>query len=113
MMEAAATGLRLIAPAHTAYLDYLDSGVAQLIPVRAVPADARPDPWTAELFEGAYWWTPDEDAAGQALRNAIDGRDRPGASVRDRMASAFTWRHAGSRLIEILAEFHREHGRRF
>jgi len=113
MTEAAATGLRLIAPAHTAYLDYLDSGVAQLIPVRTTPADARADPWTAQLFAGAHWWTPDEDAAGQALRNAIDGRDQPAASVRDRMASAFTWRQAGSRLIEILAEFHRERGRRF
>jgi len=113
MMEAAATGLRLIAPAHTAYLDYLDGGVAQLIPVRATPADARHDPWTTQLFEGAHWWTPDEDTAGQALRNAIDGRDQPAASVRDRMASAFTWRHAGARLVEILAAFHREHGRRF
>ena len=113
MTEAAATGLRLIAPAHTAYLDYLDSDVAQLIPVRAVPADARSDPWTAELFEGAHWWTPDEDAAGQALRNAIDGRDQPAASIRDRLASSFTWPQAGARLIEILTELHREHGRRF
>ena len=113
MTEAAATGLRLIAPAHTAYLDYLDSDVAQLIPVRAVPADARSDPWTAELFEGAHWWTPDEDAAGQALRNAIDGRDQPAASIRDRLASAFTWPQAGARLMEILTELHREHGRRF
>jgi glycosyltransferase involved in cell wall biosynthesis len=113
MTEAAATGLRLIAPAHTAYLDYLDSDVAQLIPVRAVPADARPDPWTAELFEGASWWTPDEDAAGQALRNAIDGRDQPAASIRDRLASSFTWPQAGARLVEILTELHREHGRRF
>jgi glycosyltransferase involved in cell wall biosynthesis len=113
MTEAAATGLRLIAPAHTAYLDYLDSDVAQLIPVRAVPADARPDPWTAELFEGAHWWTPDEDAAGQALRNAIDGRDQPAASIRDRLASAFSWPQAGARLIEILTELHDEHGRRF
>jgi glycosyltransferase involved in cell wall biosynthesis len=113
MMEAAATGLRLIAPAHTAYLDYLDSGVAQLIPVRAVPADQRGNPWTAELFVGAHWWTPDEDAAGQALRNAIDGRDQPAASIRDRLASSFTWPQAGARLIEILTELHQEHGRRF
>ena len=110
---APATGLRLIAPAHTAYLDYLDSVVAQLIPVRAVPADARSNPWTAELFEGASWWTPDEDAAGQALRNAIDGRDQPAASIRDRLASSFTWPQAGARLIEILTELHQEHGRRF
>ena len=113
MTEAAATGLRLIAPRHTAYLDYLDSDVAQLIPVRTTPADARSDPWTAALFEGAHWWTPEEDAACQALRNAIDGRDEPAASIRDRLASAFTWTHAGARLMEVLVEFHREHGRQF
>jgi glycosyltransferase involved in cell wall biosynthesis len=113
MVEAAATGLRLIAPRHTAYLEYLDSDVAQLIPVRTTPADASINPWTAALFEGANWWTPDEDAACQALRNAIDGRDEPAASIRDRLASAFTWRHAGAQLIEVLAEFHREHGRPF
>ena len=110
MMEAAATGLRLIAPSHTAYLDYLDSDVAQLIPVRTTPADARSHPWTAPLFEGAHWWTPHEDAAGQALRNAIDGHDQPALSARDRLASAFTWPRAGARLIEILADFHHEHG---
>jgi glycosyltransferase involved in cell wall biosynthesis len=113
MTEAAATGLRLIAPGHTAYLDYLDCDVAQLVPVRATPADAHSHPWTAPLFAGAHWWTPDEDAAGQALRNAIDGHDQPAVSVRDRLASAFTWRQAGARLIEILTEFHREHGRPF
>jgi glycosyltransferase involved in cell wall biosynthesis len=113
MTEAAATGLRLIAPSHTAYLDYLDPDVAQLIPVRSTPADAHAHAWTAPLFEGARWWTPDEDAAGQALRNALDGRDRPAASIRDRLASAFTWQQAGARLIEILADFHHEHERPF
>ena len=113
MTEAGATGLRLIAPGHSAYLDYLDTEVAQLLPVQVTRADARFDPWTAALFEGAHWWTPDEDAAAQALRNAISGHDRPAASIRDRLVSAFTWRQAGARLIEILAEFHDDHGRRF
>jgi glycosyltransferase involved in cell wall biosynthesis len=114
MMEAAATGLRLIAPSHTAYLDYLDPDVAQLIPVyRSTPPDSPSHPWMGPLFEGAHWWTPDEDAAGQALRNALDGRDQPAARARDRLASAFTWRQAGARLIEILADFHHERGRPF
>jgi glycosyltransferase involved in cell wall biosynthesis len=113
MTEAAATGLRLIAPSHTAYLEYLDPDVAQLIPARRTPADARGHKWTAPLFEGAQWWTPDEDAAVQALRNALEGRDQPAARARDRLASAFTWRQAGARLIEILTEVHHEHGRRF
>ncbi len=113
MVEAGAAGLRLIAPRHSAYLAYLDSDVAQLIPSRTEPADVGPDQWTAPLFEGVRWWAPDEDAAGQALRNALDGRDRPAASLRDRLAAAFTWPHAAARLIEILAELHDEHGRRF
>jgi glycosyltransferase involved in cell wall biosynthesis len=113
MMEAAATGLRLIAPRHTAYLDYLDSDVAQLIPVRSSTPDSRTHPWMTSLFGGTHWWTPDEDASGQALRNAIDGRDQPAVSIRDRLASSYTWPRAGARLIEILAEFHHEHERPF
>jgi glycosyltransferase involved in cell wall biosynthesis len=113
MIEAAATGLRLIAPAHSAYLSYLDPAVAQLIPSCHVPADAHGNPWTARLFEGARWWAPDEDAACQALRNALDGRDEPAACLRDRLVAGMTWRHATAQLIEILAELHREHGQRF
>jgi glycosyltransferase involved in cell wall biosynthesis len=110
MTEAAATGLRLIAPRHTAYLSYLDADVAQLIPVRPVPADASADPGTAALFRGARWWAPDPDAAGQALRNAIDGRDQPAASARDRLAASLTWPQAATRLIGILGRLRAEHG---
>jgi glycosyltransferase involved in cell wall biosynthesis len=113
MAEAAATGLRLIAPRHTSYLDYLDDDVARMIPSRMVPADASAVPRADALFDGTSWWIPDEDAAGQALRDAIEGHDEPAASVRDRMACSRTWRHATERLIEILAELHAERGRRF
>jgi hypothetical protein len=41
MTEAAAAGLRLIAPRHTAYLTYLDAEVAQLIPATWPQAAAR------------------------------------------------------------------------
>ena len=68
--------------------------------------DAGADPWTGGLFAGARWWTPDEEAAAQALRYAIDGRDRPAASVRERLAAAFTRQHATGRLMEILIELH-------
>jgi glycosyltransferase involved in cell wall biosynthesis len=113
MAEAAAAGLRLIAPRHSAYLHYLDADVAQLIPARRVPADASGDPWTAALFDGAQWWSPDEDAAGQALRNAIGGCDQPAASIRDRVAATLTWPQAARQLIDVLAELHAEHGRPF
>jgi glycosyltransferase involved in cell wall biosynthesis len=113
MIEAAASGLRLIAPRHTAYLTYLDAEVAQLIPARPEPADVSGAPWAAPLFDGARWWAPDEDAAAQALRNAIDGRDQPAASARDRLAASFTWPQAATRLTAILAGLHAEHGRPF
>jgi len=113
MTEAAAAGLRLIAPRHTAYLTYLDAEVAQLIPARLEPADVSGVPWAAALFDGARWWAPDEDAAAQALRNAIDGRDQPAASARDRLAASFTWPQAAARLAGVLADLHAEHGRPF
>src|SRR5262249_27243660 len=39
MVEAAASGLRLIAPDHSAYAAYLDSSIAYLIPSRQVPVE--------------------------------------------------------------------------
>jgi glycosyltransferase involved in cell wall biosynthesis len=113
MIEAGAAGLRLIAPRHSAYLAYLDSSVAQLVPSRGEPVDAAAAPWMIPLFEDARWWTPDPDAAGAALRNALDGRDEPAASLRDRLAREFTWERAAARLIEIMSELHREHGAPF
>jgi glycosyltransferase involved in cell wall biosynthesis len=53
MVEAAATGLRLIAPDHSAYRAYLDPTVASLIPCREIPAAI--DDAEAALFAGASW----------------------------------------------------------
>jgi hypothetical protein len=58
-------------------------------------------------------WAPDEDVAAQALRNAIDGRDQPAASARDRLAASFTWPQAAARLTGVLADLHAERGRPF
>jgi glycosyltransferase involved in cell wall biosynthesis len=104
MVEAGATGLRLIAPDHSAYAAYLDETVATLIPSRLVPARFDGDPALARLFRGAEWWEPDEDAAAAALRRALDGDDAPAASIRARLAAQFTWEHASARLLEILDE---------
>jgi glycosyltransferase involved in cell wall biosynthesis len=38
MMEAAAMGLKLIAPDHSSYREYLDPSIATLVPSREVPA---------------------------------------------------------------------------
>lgn len=103
MMEAGASGLRLIAPGHSAYLSYLDSSVANLIHSREVPA-IRPD-GRRVLFEGAHWWQADENHAIALIRSAIDGTDRVAGSARDRILAEFTWEKATQRLIAILGEF--------
>lgn len=104
MSQAAAAGLRLIAPRHSAYLDYLDDDVASLISAREVPAAFPDDPWMAALFAGTNWWAPDEDEAVELVRQALAGDDEPAASARDRMVTRFTWEHAAARLLEIIAE---------
>jgi glycosyltransferase involved in cell wall biosynthesis len=71
--EAAAAGLRLIVPDHSAYRAYVDPTVARLVPARTVPVAwdgwLHPDP----LFAGLEWWEPDEDAAVSAIREALGG----------------------------------------
>ncbi|MBX7110959.1 MAG: hypothetical protein K1X87_03815 [Dehalococcoidia bacterium] len=104
MSQAAAAGLRLIAPRHSAYLDYLGDEVASMIPARESPASSATDPWVNSLFEGANWWAPDEDAAVEQIRRAVAGKDTPAASARERMMERFTWRHAAERLLDLLDE---------
>jgi glycosyltransferase involved in cell wall biosynthesis len=111
MVEAGATGLRLIAPMHTAYTAYLDASVARMIPARLVPARADGSASVGPLFEGARWWEPDEDAAADALHEAVRGHHAP-PTARARFAD-LTWERATTRLLEILEELHREHGHRF
>jgi glycosyltransferase involved in cell wall biosynthesis len=103
MMEAAASGLRLIAPAHSAYTAYLDGTCATLLHSREVPAVFWGDPATAALFRDASWWEPDE-AAAAAIRAAIEGRDGDKVSPRQRILSECTWAKATTRLIQILSE---------
>jgi glycosyltransferase involved in cell wall biosynthesis len=104
MMEAAATGLRLIAPNHTAYTAYLDGSVASMIPARRVPANFRWSDGTHKLFRGADWWQPDEDAAAEYVRHAIDHPPSgPNLGLRTRIGRSYTWRRATSRLVEILS----------
>jgi glycosyltransferase involved in cell wall biosynthesis len=104
MVEAGASGLRLIAPAHSAYLAYLDESIARMIPARRVPATAPGEPGLATLFAGAEWWEPDEDAAADAVRAAVTGRDRDGCSARPRIVSELTWDRAAERLLDVLDE---------
>jgi glycosyltransferase involved in cell wall biosynthesis len=103
-MEAAACGLRLIVPNHSAYSSYLDSSVGSLISSREVPAHWTGDRATAALFENARWWEPDEDEAAAHIRSAIEGRDAGMPTAQSRIVQSFTWEKAAQRLREILSE---------
>ncbi|MET0398837.1 MAG: glycosyltransferase family 4 protein [Longimicrobiaceae bacterium] len=105
MTEAAAAGLSLVAPRHSAYLDYLDDGSAHWIPVREVEVDFRGYLAQADvaLFDGMRWWMPDEDAAAALLREIIDGRAPP-KQARARILERYGWDAVSRQLIEVLAE---------
>jgi glycosyltransferase involved in cell wall biosynthesis len=106
MMEAAASGLHLIAPEHSAYTTYLDQTVAHMLPCEEVPAafDGHLGREDAVFFKGAHWWRPDEDAAVALIRAIIDGTMPEKLSPRQRILDTFTWERATSRLIKLLEE---------
>lgn len=104
MMEAAASGTKLIAPDHSAYPTYLNQSVANLIPSREVPAVFPGGGVIGSLFQNANWWEPDEDTAVGYVQSAIRGTDDGKASPRERILSEFTWERATQRLIALLSE---------
>lgn len=104
MVEAASSGLRLIAPRHSAYTTYLDDDVATLVTAREKPVLLPQHSPLHGLFDNASWWVPDEDEAVGAIRRAIAGEDAPKASARERMERDFTWNAAAARLLEVIKE---------
>jgi glycosyltransferase involved in cell wall biosynthesis len=102
--EAAACGLRLIVPNHSAYTSYLDSSVASLVPSREAPARWTGDRATAALFEDTRWWEPDEEDAATHIRAAIECHDTGMPTAQARLLESFTWEKAVQRLQEILSE---------
>ncbi|HEU6448797.1 MAG TPA: hypothetical protein VFV23_10220 [Verrucomicrobiae bacterium] len=104
MFEAAATGLQLVAPDHSAYQDYLRPEFAHLIPAREVPAHIDDTPQLLSFFAGANWWQPDETAVVETLRGLIRGSISSKPSARPALMPKYTWENAAKRLQEILAE---------
>lgn len=104
MVEAAVSGLRLIAPVHSAYTAYLDATAAQLIHSREVPAVFEGGAEIGDLFRGLTWWEPDEEEAIAAIRAAIAGHDRVLRSPRERLLRDLTWDAAARRLVSILGQ---------
>jgi glycosyltransferase involved in cell wall biosynthesis len=114
MMEAGATGLRLIAPEHSAYTAYLDESVAQMIPSQRIPANFNGgEGFLGELFNGSDWWEPDEEAAAEFIRRAIRTAGEGLPTARARIANEFTWEQSAKGLIKILEELHEQHGKKF
>lgn len=108
MTEAAASGLRLVAPDHTAYRAYLDPGIATLLPCRTEPATridldvADPGEFRACFTMDPLWFEPDQRAAIEAIRAAIEQRDAPKESARQRML-ALSW-EASARSLWTIAQ---------
>lgn len=102
MTRAGAMGLQLIAPRHSAYLDYLDDTIAHMIPARVGPAldPLTREPWPP--FFGLDWWNPDEDVATALLSAIVRGDRMPVLDARSRLLERFGWHRATARLTGIL-----------
>ncbi len=110
MTEAAATGLRLVSPEHSAYATYLDGSVARMIPVRLVPVQPSPGMPVGRFFENSEWWQPDEDAAAAHISEIVRTGGEADPTARERIVSRFTWQESTRRLISILQDLHDRHG---
>lgn len=108
MMEAAASGLQLIAPNHSAYKTYLDEEIASMIPSKKMPAKFKWSDGVHKFFRGADWWVPDEDIAARFIGEVIENGDgsRP-KKARDRIIANYTWEKSTERLIKILTDLER------
>jgi glycosyltransferase involved in cell wall biosynthesis len=102
MIEAAAFGLELLAPWHSAYREYLDAEHAHLFDCTPEPADRSGG--LEPLFRGADWWRPDERQAAELVRSIVAGHapHRPGP--REFVVEQLSWRAAAERLLTLLSE---------
>jgi glycosyltransferase involved in cell wall biosynthesis len=106
MMEAAAAGLHLIAPNHSAYASYLREEDAELIPASLVPAVFE-SPMRREdqiFFDGVLWWQPDENVAVETIQRIIRSDGQTKLLPRERIIAEYSWANAGHRLIQVLEE---------
>ncbi|MBP2302741.1 tetratricopeptide (TPR) repeat protein [Azospirillum picis] len=103
MSKAGAMGLTLVAPRHSAYVDYLDDTNAHMIPAKVGPALLPGGGGYYPPFHSLDWWIPDEDAASDILKTIIRGNGAP-KSARARLLERFTWERSAARLLAILDE---------
>jgi glycosyltransferase involved in cell wall biosynthesis len=101
-IEAAASGLTMIVPDHSAYREYLDPTIATMIPSPLVPNRIDKGGAFTRFFEGANWWEPDHDALVDAIRRAVAGEALP-RGAQQRIRTDFTWEASVIRLLGELA----------
>lgn len=101
MLEAGVSGLQLIAPKHSAYLDYLYEDIAHLISAKPIEAKLPGDPATGEFFAGACWWEPDQDELCEKIRLIIEGKAEKKLKARDEL-SKLTWSRTAESLKQII-----------
>lgn len=103
MVEAAASGLQLVAPRHSAYLDYLNDETAYMLPVKPELARFPNDPALDQMFTGAHWWRPDLDAMIGTISDIIAKRAPSKPGTRDAV-SHLTWTNTAATLLKIIFE---------
>ena len=103
MMEAAVAGLGLVAPRHTAYVEYLRDDEVEFVPTWPAPfrSEGRMGAEDELFFRGLSWWDPDEDAAVEIVRRIVDGRSEK-ASPGARLAAEYTWERSARKLLAAL-----------
>lgn len=101
MVEAGVSGLQLIAPRHSAYLDYLHNGIAHLISACEQEAVIRDDPGAARLFEGACWWEPDLNEASEIICNVVNAK-APKRQLARASLSKLSWVNTAQRIEELV-----------
>jgi glycosyltransferase involved in cell wall biosynthesis len=103
MVEAGVSGLQLIAPRHSAYLDYLNDDIAHLISAVPTPARWTDDPGRERMFANANWWEPNHEEICATIRAIIDGKTQPKQSARASLMR-MSWAATAERLEQILFE---------
>jgi glycosyltransferase involved in cell wall biosynthesis len=101
MMEAAVSGLQLITPHHTAYLEYLRYTEAHWLPAPLRPAtfEGRMGIEDRIFFDGLNWWDPDVQSAAGVIRDILDHRRGPHPSPAHRLASTYSWERVARSLL--------------
>jgi glycosyltransferase involved in cell wall biosynthesis len=105
MMEAAASGLPVIAPDHSGYSEYIRRDDCLVIPSRREAVEFE-GTYCAEdfvFFTGANWWVPDEDQAAGYIRDIVRG-NKPESGPGERLVETYTWERAGETLLRVLGE---------